>query len=202
MTTGLRERKKLALRERLGDVALELAQERGLAGVRVEDIAERVGVSRRTFSNYFASKEDAIVDRHVGRIAETVDRLRDAPPEQPLWAALTDALVVPFTRWDAATSRQPDEALRALIAVFSDDRLQSALTRRMREARTDLAAAVAERTGTDPRRDLYPNLVARIALETEMQTISFWIQTNPPQPLVVLLADAFRQVSGGLAEPS
>ena len=36
----------------------------GLANVRVEDIVERVGVSRRTFSNYYASKEDAIVDRH------------------------------------------------------------------------------------------------------------------------------------------
>lgn len=41
--------------------AAELAEDNGLVAATVEAIAERAGVSRRTFFNYFASKEDAIL---------------------------------------------------------------------------------------------------------------------------------------------
>jgi AcrR family transcriptional regulator len=41
--------------------AFELAKAEGLAKVRVPQIAEVVGVSTRTFNNYFSSKEAAIV---------------------------------------------------------------------------------------------------------------------------------------------
>lgn len=57
---GLRERKKRARRDALIDATHDLVRERGLEQVTVEEICERVGVSVRTFFNYFDSKLDAV----------------------------------------------------------------------------------------------------------------------------------------------
>lgn len=54
-----RERNKRATRRALRVATLELALERGLDAVPIEEIAQRAGVSKRTFFNYFDTKEDA-----------------------------------------------------------------------------------------------------------------------------------------------
>nr|WP_253691179.1 TetR/AcrR family transcriptional regulator [Cellulosimicrobium protaetiae] len=58
---GLRERKKRARREALVEAAQTLVLQRGLDTVTVEDICAEVGVSPRTFFNYFPSKDDAVL---------------------------------------------------------------------------------------------------------------------------------------------
>lgn len=58
---GLRERKKAARREALIAASHDLVGEHGLDHVTVEMICERVGVSSRTFFNYFESKVDAVL---------------------------------------------------------------------------------------------------------------------------------------------
>ena len=60
---GLRERKKRERGQALRQAALDLALGNGYANVTVEDICERCGVSRRTFFNYFSSKEEALLGR-------------------------------------------------------------------------------------------------------------------------------------------
>jgi AcrR family transcriptional regulator len=62
---GLRERKKADTRRALSDAAMELAFEVGLDNVTREDIANRAGVSLRTFTNYFAGKYEAIAYRQL-----------------------------------------------------------------------------------------------------------------------------------------
>ena len=61
MPSGLRERKKAARREALVAAAHDLVCELGLDAVTVEMICDRVGVSPRTFFNYFDSKVDAVL---------------------------------------------------------------------------------------------------------------------------------------------
>jgi AcrR family transcriptional regulator len=58
---GLRERKRAATRAAVTAVARSLTAESGLNGYTVEEVCERAGISRRTFFNYFPTKEDAII---------------------------------------------------------------------------------------------------------------------------------------------
>lgn len=58
---GLRERKRLATRRAIQRAALEVVRDRGLDGATVDEIARIADVSPRTFFNYFAAKEDAIL---------------------------------------------------------------------------------------------------------------------------------------------
>ncbi|WP_166787908.1 TetR/AcrR family transcriptional regulator [Cryobacterium adonitolivorans] len=55
-------------------VSRRLTAERGLAGFTIEEVCDSVDVSRRTFFNYFASKEDAVIganpDDEYRRFAE------------------------------------------------------------------------------------------------------------------------------------
>jgi AcrR family transcriptional regulator len=58
---GLRERKRVATRSAITATARNLTAERGLNGYTVEEVSEAAGISRRTFFNYFPTKEDAII---------------------------------------------------------------------------------------------------------------------------------------------
>ena len=102
---GLRERKKRETRSALAWAAVRLAAERGFANVPVEDIAAGAGVSPRTFNNYFSSKAEAIVARHVDRLQAIAAELRARPPEEELWAAIGEAVVTQLS-WRGG-GRQP-----------------------------------------------------------------------------------------------
>lgn len=86
-TTGRRELNKARTRQALIAATRELARERGLGAVTVEDIAERAGVSRRTFFNYFPNIEGAVaagLAAPLERIAAAF--LRRPAEEEPLTA--------------------------------------------------------------------------------------------------------------------
>ncbi len=62
---GLRERRATRTVHDLSSAARRLTAEHGLSGFTVEQLCEQVGVSRRTFFNYFGSKEDAVLGRSL-----------------------------------------------------------------------------------------------------------------------------------------
>jgi AcrR family transcriptional regulator len=72
ITGGLRERKRAATRGSISAVARSLTAERGLNGYTVEEVCERAGISRRTFFNYFPSKEDAIIGHVDDELPEEI----------------------------------------------------------------------------------------------------------------------------------
>ncbi len=105
MSTGLRERKKSATRQALHDAAVRLAIEHGLERVTVEAIADAAEVSRRTFSNYFASKEEALLHGDLARMRRLLDVVRSRPASEAPWLVLTAAAVEVFQELG---TRDPD----------------------------------------------------------------------------------------------
>jgi len=81
---GIREAKKYETRRALGFAAFDLATERGLHGFVVEDVTDRVGVSRRTFFNYFNRKEEAVVAVGGFVFDDGMAALQARPADEPL----------------------------------------------------------------------------------------------------------------------
>lgn len=197
MTIGLRESKRLALRNSLSLTTVLLARERGLSNVRVVDIVNRVGVSRRTFGNYFSSKEDAIADRHVLRTHAAADALLIRPAGEPIWTAVTHVILEPYNTESEHTS--PSQSERdELLQILSDPEMQSAVDRGARAATATLGAAIARRIGVSTTTDPRPCLVANAALSTLLTTLEHWLGLEEPQPLLSQLSESFRQLGAGL----
>lgn len=61
MPDGLRERRRRTTQLEIHEAALALFEEQGLRATTVQQIADRAGISHRTFFRYFASKEQAAI---------------------------------------------------------------------------------------------------------------------------------------------
>ncbi len=85
---GLRERKKEATRRALHEAAMRLSVEHGLDEVTVEAIADAAGVSRRTFSNYFGGKEEALLYGGEQRMRALLETFATRPDDESSWTAL------------------------------------------------------------------------------------------------------------------
>lgn len=96
----------------------------------------------------------------------------------------------------------PDPHWRQGIALLlTDPALQGEISRVGAVAQRELAAAVAARTGTDPDRDMYPQLVASSVSGAITAAMSRWLRHDPPASIADLLRDALRQIAEGLPEP-
>ncbi|WP_018680404.1 TetR family transcriptional regulator [Actinokineospora enzanensis] len=196
---GLRERKKRETRVALSRAAIRLCVQRGWANVTIEDIAGEADVSVRTFRNYFGSKAEAIAASHIERMRCIAEDLREQDRDAPLWEAIVDSVVRQFA---AGTERPKDQRwTEAVRLVLSEPALHGEVVKAGAVAQTELAEAVAERTGTDVGTDLYPKLVAAIVLAISGQAVDHCLGAEPPVPLGPTLRDAFAQLVAGLPEP-
>src|SRR6476659_2289991 len=100
---GLRERKKQLTRESIAEAALQLAAEKGLEHVTIEEIARVAFISPRTVSNYFSCKEEAVVAPGAEDILTIAEALADRPAAESPMESLRILLV------DFAGSRTPDQ---------------------------------------------------------------------------------------------
>ncbi|MBF6331361.1 TetR/AcrR family transcriptional regulator [Nocardia transvalensis] len=195
---GLRERKKLDTRKALSDAALWLMFEKGIENVVREDIAARAGVSVRTFNNYFASKYEALAYRQLERMQRTIDALRARPAEEPIWDAVTAAVLEPLEADGVQFGPPTREQMRESRKLFDIPEMQAALNRGISD---DLVAAIAERTGTDPDRDLYPRLVAGALFAAYQATFEIYVRADPPVIITTILRQAFSAIAAGLPDP-
>lgn len=195
---GLRERKKAATRQALSEAAMRLAMEHGIVNVTADAIAAAVDVAPRTFHNYFSCKEEAIVAVVADRAEEVVDLLRARPEGESMWDALQAVMIEAF-----ADEEAPDEQLAARMSFIRDNAavLSEQLTV-MKAIMERLADVVAQRSGTDVDRDLYPRLQACAAVMSTQFAVDQWLADPSPARRPVLIRQAFAMMRAGLPEPS
>jgi AcrR family transcriptional regulator len=200
---GLRERKKADTRRALSDAALSLAFDRGLENVTRDEIASLAGVSLRTFNNYFAGKYEALAYRQAERVRRSIAVLRERPPDEPLWTAITHAVLEPLEAdfgdvhgdENRAPSRQVLVEVRKLVM---HPQVRNSVPQQLFD---ELLEVIAERTGTDPDRDLYPRLVMAVVRAVGDAAAEAYVRADPPVAITALIRDGFAAVSAGLPEP-
>jgi AcrR family transcriptional regulator len=194
---GLRERKKLATRHALSSAAMELAVEHGLENVTIEEITARANVALRTFSNYFGSKYEAVVAIGADRARRIGASLLERPAGEPLWEALTHAVLQHYEGTDQAFSR---ETMAAIGRILLLPQMRGESLKVNFEMQTALAMAIAERTGTDPEADMYPQILAGAVTAASQVAIRRWYAADPPVPLRPLIELALRQLATACSE--
>jgi len=124
--TGLRGRKKAAIKQRIVTAALSLFQSKGLEATTTKAIARRAGIAEGTVFNYFPTKEDIAlhffeleVDHAIATVKQS-PRLRSAGLEEKLFALIQAQLdyLAPYERFIGAAFV---EALRpaSILGIFS-----------------------------------------------------------------------------------
>ncbi|SFE44523.1 transcriptional regulator, TetR family [Actinacidiphila alni] len=201
---GLRERKKRETRVALSQAAIRLCVERGWANVSVEDIATAANVSERTFRNYFSGKAEAIAASHLERMGRVADRLRARPDDEPLWNSVVRAVEEQFAPRGtpgAGPARDRKRWAEGLRLMLAEPALHGEIVKANAVAQAELAAAIAERTGTDAARDLYPKLLAAVVGACSAVAVEHAMNADPPAPLADVLREAFDALAHGLPVP-
>jgi AcrR family transcriptional regulator len=201
---GLRERKKADTRRALSDAALALTFERGLDNITREAIAERAGVSLRTFNNYFANKYEAVAYRQAERVRRSIEIFRQCPPEVPLWTAITEAVLQPleddFRNARGIENSVPSRAqlaeTRKLVTITE---IRDALAKGLFD---EWVEAIAERTATDVAHDMYPRLVAATVRAVGDAAMEAYVVADPPVAITTLIRQGFAAVAAGLPVPT
>lgn len=194
---GLRERKKADTRRAISDAALNLAFERGLDNVTRDDIASLAGVSLRTFNNYFNGKYEALAYRQTERMRRSLAALRQRPADEPLWTSVTHAALEPLD--DDLSDARGDEDLvpsrQELLEVrklLMNPQVRKALPQELFD---EWLEVIAERTGTDPDRDIYPRLVVAVMRAVSDAAAEAYVRADPPVAITDLIRAAFAAVS-------
>jgi AcrR family transcriptional regulator len=197
-----RDQQKEETRFDLAIAAFELARAEGLANVRVPQIAEAVGVSPRTFNNYFPSKEAAIVWPTTLRGARLASDLAERPADEPL----ADALIASVTGLYGPKGQDglPDgwlDGFRALAAA--EPALHGEYLKVMATGERALAEAIAHRSAAAAD-VLEPLVLAAVVVAAERAAVLHWFrQAMPRSPLVeVVRAAVGLAVRGTAAGPS
>jgi AcrR family transcriptional regulator len=186
-----RDLQKEQTRLALALAAFDLAKEHGLANVRIPQIAAAVGVSPRTFNNYFPSKEAAIVWPSTLRAARVAATLAGRPLAQPLADAIVATVAGQYgtSEIDGLPPGWLDR-FRALVAV--EPALHGEYLKAAAAAETALADAIARRAGV-PAGQLDSRVLAAVAVAAERAAVLHWARTPAPRPSLV---DAVRTAVG------
>jgi AcrR family transcriptional regulator len=124
--------------------ALELYAERGFDQTTAADIAERAGVTERTFFRHFADKREVLFGGTDEFERVVVDGIAAAPPD----AGPLDAVLAGLG--DAAARIDRDFARRRTAVIAATPALQERELLKMSRLGTLAAAALRERGVADP----------------------------------------------------
>lgn len=180
--SALRDRRRAETTRTLVSLARRATAAGGLAGFTIEELCEQAGISRRTFFNYFASKEDAVlgVPLHRDRSAdELFVRMRPRTPHGRISATLlTDLAALAAGRWAALMLDRPS-AEELMAAADREPRLIAHMLDRHHREEQDDIALVAEREGVRPDD---PRVIAAVQIVGHLARMAVPASLDPDDP--------------------
>jgi AcrR family transcriptional regulator len=180
--------------ERLRAAAIDLYLELGYENVTVAQIADRAGLTRRTFSRYFTDKRDVLFagsERLPGLLAEALGQADPAlTPFEALLTALADvgAVLGPRVAPHAAQRRE---------VIARSPELQERGRTKFADVADALAAALHQR-GMDP-----PDatLLADVGVAIFRSGFDQWVDGPADADLPTRIREAATRLTGAVALP-
>ncbi|MGW5646285.1 TetR family transcriptional regulator [Saccharopolyspora sp. NPDC003752] len=173
---NLTERRKAATQLEIARIAAALFAERGSDGTTAEVIAERAGVSLRTFYRYFRTKQDSVAPLLAFGARRWQDLLAATPRDIPL----PDALERAAERALAVRDEEDVESFgwtRGLLrAAAGDPALLAVWARVNQESEQQLVPLLAERASDD----LQIRLLAAAATAAIRVAVEAWAVSDAP----------------------
>jgi AcrR family transcriptional regulator len=202
-TAGLRERKKERTRCALIDSAFALFQRKGFDATTVDEIAEAVDVSPRTFFRYFTSKEEVALSLLDDQLAALLTVVEQRPAEESVLTALCNAGLEVLRAAEAGEAGFDPLRFESMQLLMSSNPALAAHAMEQGAARlADLARVIGTRMGVDHLVDPRPYLVASIALCSIQTVVNAWRATEPDAKSSDLMDRAFRLLAEGIDYPS
>lgn len=178
---------------RLAEAALDLFLERGFDQVTVAAIAERAGLTERTFFRHFADKREVLFG--AGGLSDVMtSAVIDAPPSATPIESVAAALEATVTIFDEA--RRPF-ARRRRAVISASPELQERELVKLASLVVDMTAALRRRGVKEP--------AATLAAEAGMTVfrIAFdrWVDESEQRDLRRLLRASLKDLRSVLAAP-
>lgn len=180
--------------DELERAAFDLFGRDGFDATTVEDIAESVGISKRTFFRYFESKNDVVWGAFEDQLRVMRAQFARCPADQPLMEAIR-TVVVEFNRFDVAQLPWHRKRLDLILNVPA---LKAHSTLRYRDWRTVVSEFAAGRLGlqTD---DLIPQAIGHATLGVAVAAYEHWL-ADPNADLTGLLDEALSSLAAGFPD--
>ncbi|MFF8189935.1 TetR family transcriptional regulator [Streptomyces bobili] len=174
---GLREMKKRRTHDELLRAAVHLFTSQGYERTTVDEIAEAVDVSQRTFFRYFAGKEEAALALEGITVRRFVEGVRARPAHEAPMEALRQAVLEGWSSLSEAIESiaSVELYLRMYRVIESTPVLLAAHLRRSAETEEAIARVLAEREGLDMDADPRPRLAVAVFGAVMRVTERQWI---------------------------
>lgn len=123
---GRRERKRRQTRERIEQAAMSLFLERGFDATTIEEITERADVSKRSFFDYFPSKEDVVFAWQDGFAERMMTAIASRPLDEPSVRTVQYGIVETIVSVSDDRALALAELIRCTPALKARDQLKYA----------------------------------------------------------------------------
>lgn len=167
-------RPRLSSRQNLAEAAAELFIEQTYAGTTIEEIAQRAGVSRATFFNYFGSKSDLLWLEVDESLQEFEGILGRQPENKPVMSAVQDAVLALAAQF--GPGRLP-LAVTQYELMGTDAELESSGLPRFLGLVRLLSDEVARRAGASAA-DLLPRSIASAVIAAAVAAAAVWARSG------------------------
>jgi AcrR family transcriptional regulator len=188
---------KIRTERLLQQAALELFAKQGYDDTTTEAIAEKAGVSPRTFFRYFATKESVLfVGEYDWLQSFTADYAK-----HPLTLSDIDAIQKTLVNLAPGTEKRRRAQVLYERAVASSPTLRGGVHDRQQHDIATIAEAVAKRRGLK-RPDESCFLLGAIGLLTHRRALTAWLEGPATADLATIIANNFELLKGLFAPTS